>query len=163
MADEGILEKITVTKKKSGGVQSRTQALRLRRPDELQVDGENVNVDVKVRQHALREVAQEEDDDDGSSYPVTMRTIEQQVLDLVMNAGSRGITNVVSTARSLRCDNSVRPLADLQIGASRKSPPPSATFRCASSSPSCNVSVASASPPISETTRSSRCKKRSVA
>ena len=106
MAEEGILEKITVTKKKSGGVQSRTQALRLRRQDELVGSVENVDVDVKVRQRALREAAGDEDDDDGSSYPVTMRTIEQQILDLVMNAGSRGITNIVSPKLVLRCANS---------------------------------------------------------
>lgn len=94
MSDEGIVEKVSVTKKKSGGAQIRIQALRLRGPDELKTD-EDVKLDVETRRDAIREV-EGADDDDGSSYPATMRTIEQQVLDLLMNAGSRGITNVVS-------------------------------------------------------------------
>ncbi|GAA5989786.1 hypothetical protein JCM10908_002322 [Rhodotorula pacifica] len=93
MAEEGILEKVNVTKRKSGGNQTRIQAIRLRGPDELKVGEDAADIEVKTRRHAIQEAQEEDEEDDGSSYPATMRTIEQQVLDLLMNAGSRGITN----------------------------------------------------------------------
>lgn len=91
------MEKINVTKRKSGGREVTIQALRLRDPDELR-EAAAEGSDAETWQQALQEV--ERDDEDDGSYPVAMRTIERQVLDLLMNAGSRGVTNYVSLLSS---------------------------------------------------------------
>lgn len=94
MADDGIVEKILTTKTKSSGGQSRSQGLRLRDPDELHVKGEEDDSAVAQHRDIIEEVEEEEDDnDDDGSYPSAMRSIERQILDLLMNAGSRGVTN----------------------------------------------------------------------
>ncbi|BGP35225.1 hypothetical protein JCM10296v2_007057 [Rhodotorula toruloides] len=83
MANEGIVEKIAVTKKKSATQSSVIQALRLLKPEDVQ-EGAN----------GSEALASDEDaEDDELACPVAYRPVERQILDLLMDAGSRGLTN----------------------------------------------------------------------
>ncbi|GEM11478.1 B-block binding subunitof TFIIIC family protein [Rhodotorula toruloides] len=84
MANEGLVEKIAVTKKKSAMHSIAIQALRLIKPQETQ---EGVNGRAEA---LLSEEAAEEDE---HACPVANRALERQILDLLMDAGSRGLTN----------------------------------------------------------------------
>lgn len=94
MANEGIVEKIAVTKKRSATQSSVIQALRLLKPEETQ-EGAN----------GSEALASDEDaEDDEHACPVAYRPLERQILDLLMDAGSRGLTNFVRcTSPHLAC------------------------------------------------------------
>ncbi|GAA5911965.1 uncharacterized protein JCM6883_000748 [Sporobolomyces salmoneus] len=96
LAVEGVLEKIAVTKKNrkltgksKGQVESvsTVQALRLLDPDKLYKSKAN-------RDDQEGEVAEEEEEDDEHSYPLANKSMQRQVLDLLLEADTRGLTNV---------------------------------------------------------------------
>lgn len=86
MANEGIVEKIAVTKRKSATQSSVVQALRLLKWEEVQEGSTG-------REEA--DSAEDDADEDEHACPVATRALERQILDLLIDAGSRGLTNFV--------------------------------------------------------------------
>ncbi|GAA5869579.1 hypothetical protein JCM1840_004467 [Sporobolomyces johnsonii] len=87
MAADGIVEKIAVSKKKAHGNITTVQALRLLKPDGVAVKSEAIG-------DALPAQQQDDDDVDGVSYPLVTRSMERQILDLLMEADTRGLTGL---------------------------------------------------------------------
>ncbi|GAA5926196.1 hypothetical protein JCM1841_001152 [Sporobolomyces salmonicolor] len=87
MAIDGIVEKIAVSKKKAHGNTTTVQALRLLKPDGVPVTSEATG-------DALPAQQQDDDDVDDASYPLVTRSMERQILDLLMEADSRGLTGL---------------------------------------------------------------------
>ncbi|GAA5994066.1 hypothetical protein JCM5350_003696 [Sporobolomyces pararoseus] len=100
LAQEGVLEKIAVTKKnrKLSGKQkgqvesvSTVQALRLLDPDKL-IKPKSRSTILEGEQPEL--VGEEEVEEDEHSYPLAQTSLPRQVLDLLLEADTRGLTNI---------------------------------------------------------------------
>ncbi|GAA6018706.1 hypothetical protein JCM11491_001273 [Sporobolomyces phaffii] len=96
LAQEGVVEKVAVTKKNrklvgkgaapKGQVEnvSTVQAIRLLDPDKLSQD--------KRQSHEAIEDENDDDDDDDHSYALANKSMQRQVLDLLLEADTRGLT-----------------------------------------------------------------------
>ncbi|GAA5970358.1 hypothetical protein JCM3765_000362 [Sporobolomyces pararoseus] len=101
LAQEGVLEKIAVTKKnrKLSGKQkgqvesvSTVQALRLVDPDKLLKPKSKSTLTEGANE--LNDDREEEEEEDEHSYPLANTSMQRQVLDLLLEADTRGLTNV---------------------------------------------------------------------
>lgn len=97
LAGEGVLEKVSVERRKAGGRNTTAPALRLcAKPEGAGTQAEGSGAQAQQTDKGKgRQREEEEEDADDEAYPRVGKPIERQVLDLLMDADARGLTIAV--------------------------------------------------------------------